>query len=191
MYTEPLKSKEPAEVASAFQLILNRAQGRIKGKTSHGAVKEVTTDNGAEFKGAFTELLESRGIAQSFKESLNTLAIVDSATRTLKSMMAKEMTEQGTDSWYQVLSSVTTAYNTSPHGGIMDAAPNEVKTSSVLQYELEKKGGQDMAHNAKKHEARVEKLSEAGAFRTMQPRRTWNRAGEARYSERPEERHFY
>ena len=95
MYTEPLKSKEPAEVASAFQLILNRGQGRIKGKTSHGVVREVTTDHGQEFKGAFTELLESRGIAHTFKESLNTLAICDSATRTLKSMLAKQMTEEG------------------------------------------------------------------------------------------------
>jgi len=189
MYVEPLESKEPTEVAAAFEKILHRARERktvVKGKTGgrSSEVREITTDLGQEFKGLFADMLQRRGIAHTFKESINTLAIVDAAIRTLKDMIARAMTDEGSDSWLAVLPSVVEAYNSNSHSGIMNAAPNEVKSSPALQYELEKQSGYDTAHNVALSEARAEKLSAAGAFRTLEPRSTWNRAGQARYSEK-------
>jgi hypothetical protein len=89
-FTEPAKSKSPADVAAAFERVLERAGG---------APVEVSTDGGAEFMGAFSEMLERRGIAQLYKEQRNSLAVNDAAMRTLKAMTAREMTASGNDSW--------------------------------------------------------------------------------------------
>ena len=51
-YAEPLRSKEPQEVAEAFRRIQRTARGavRIRGKVQV-IPREVSTDSGAEFKG--------------------------------------------------------------------------------------------------------------------------------------------
>ena len=184
MYAEPRRTKEPREVAAACEKIAQRARGRIRGKAREEAIHELTTDQGQEFKGPFAEMLQRRNIAHTFKEGMNTLAVVDAATRTLKDMISKAMTDENKDSWLAVLSDVVRAYNGNSHSGIMNAAPNEVKKSPVLQYELEKQAGYDTAHNVALVEGRANRLSDAGAFRTLEPRSTWNRAGQARYSEK-------
>ena len=57
-YAEPLEGKTSEEVAAAFQRVLERVRtGRVGGKRSVGRPKEVSTDSGNEFKGAFSELL--------------------------------------------------------------------------------------------------------------------------------------
>ena len=101
MNTELLQTKEAAEVAEAFQRILRTARGNkaVKGKSSAGAPSEVNTDTGAEFKGECSEMLEKQWISQRFKESINSLAVVDAAIRTLKVTLAKEMTDTGIGSW--------------------------------------------------------------------------------------------
>ncbi|MCP3880632.1 MAG: transposase family protein, partial [Sulfitobacter sp.] len=185
VYTEPLKTKESAEVALAFQRILRRARGAtaIRGKTA-AAPKEVSTDTGAEFRGAFSELLEKHGITQRFKEQINHLAVVDAAIRTLKTTMAKEMTAKGSDSWVKALAAATKAYNANSHSALMGTAPADVSKTPVLQYALEKQSGLDEAHNSDLHTSRVAKLRAAGAFRLVLPRSTWVRSGQPRYSEK-------
>ena len=185
LYTEPLKTKEPEEVAAAFQKILRRVHGnRLHTKSRPQPVREVTTDKGEEFKGPFAEVLEKHDILQTFKEGPNTLAIVDAAIRTLKNTLAKAMVDKETNSWVDMLPEAVASYNSNSHAGIMNAAPEDVSKTPVLQYELEKKSGYNTARNVALHKARVEKLSAAGAFRTLEPRTTWNRAGQARYSEK-------
>ena len=62
MYSEPLKTKESAEVAEAFQRIQKAARGMLAGK-GRTIPSKVTTDAGAEFKGPFSEMLEKQGIS--------------------------------------------------------------------------------------------------------------------------------
>ncbi len=177
-FTEPVKSKSPADVAAAFERVLERAGG---------APVEVSTDGGAEFKGAFSEMLERRGIAQLYKEQRNSLAVNDAAMRTLKAMTAREMTASGNDSWVEALPKATRAYNDNSHPHLMGSAPNDVKDSPELQYALEKEAGEDIAHNHAEHMKRLRRLLEQGAFRVVLPRSEWTRTGEPRYSERVRE----
>lgn len=184
-YAEPLEGKTSDEVAAAFQRILQRVRvPRTKGKKAAGRPKEVSTDSGNEFKGSFSELLSRLGIAQSWKTSINSLAVVDATTRTLKDIMKKEMTAKNSDSWVDALPKAVQAYNANSHSGILNSAPEDVPKSNVLQYELEKRAGYDQAQNTSVHQTRVTRLQSAGAFRALLPRSTWTRTGQPRYSDK-------
>ncbi len=89
VYVEPLKTKEQAEVTEAFQRIQRAARGRLAGKLQV-IPKNITTDSGAEFKGPFSEMLEKQIISHEFKETQNSMAVVDAAIRTIKASMARE-----------------------------------------------------------------------------------------------------
>ena len=175
LYAEPLKTKEPEEVAAAFQRIQRRA----------GKPQEVSTDAGAEFKGAFSEMLEKQGVGQRFKESTNSLAVVDRAIGSLKASIAKEMVDTGSESWAKALPLAVKAHNSNSHPALLGSAPEDVKGTPVLQYELEKQSGYDMAVNRGINEdGRIQKLRELGAFRILLPKTTWTRAGVPRWSEK-------
>ena len=47
----------------------------------------------------------------------------------------------------------------------MGSAPDDVKGSAELQYELDKQNGLDIKHNNDKWRAKAAKLRDAGAFR--------------------------
>jgi hypothetical protein len=184
-YAEPLQGKTSTEVAAAFQRILQRVRTtRATGKKAAGKPKEVSTDSGNEFKGAFSEMLSRLGIAQSWKTSTNSLAVVDATTRTLKDIMKKDMTAQKSESWVDALPKAVAAYNANSHGGILNSAPEDVPKSKVLQYELERRAGYDQAQNTRAHAARVQRLQNAGAFRVALPRSTWTRTAQPRYSDK-------
>jgi len=182
LYTEPLKTKEAAEVAQAFERVLRRARA---------SPKELSTDSGAEFKEAFSEMLRRRGIAQRLKEQINHLAVVDAAIRTLKDTLKKDMTAKSNDSWLKSLPAAVKAYNGNSHSAVLNSAPEDVKSTPVLQYELEKQSGLDAAHNAKVHQERMARLRSAGAFRLVLPRSTWVRSGQPRYSDKVYELDYF
>jgi hypothetical protein len=185
-YAEPLQGKTASEVAEAFQRILVRVSTsrRVAGKKAAGRPNEVSTDGGNEFKGAFSELLSRLGIAQTWKTSINSLAVVDATTRTLKDITKKDMTAKNSESCVDALPGAVKAYNSNSHSGVMNAAPADVPKSNVLQYELEKQAGYDQAQNTKVHQDRVARLQAAGAFRALLPRSTWTRTGQPRYSDK-------
>ena len=66
----------------------------------------------------------------------------------------------------------------------MKSAPEDVKGSTVLQYELEKQSGLDVKPNVEVNERRIAKLREDDAFRLLMPKATWARANQPRYSEK-------
>jgi hypothetical protein len=185
-YAEPLLGKMAGEVAEAFQPILSRVSTsrRVAGKKAAARPNEVSTDSGNEFRGAFSEMLSRLGIAQTWKTSINSLAVVDATTRTLKDIMKKEVTAKGSDSWVDALPKAVEAYNSNSHSGILNSAPADVPKSTVLQSELEKQAGYDQAQNTRVHQDRVARLQAAGAFRALLPRSTWTRTGQPRYSDR-------
>jgi hypothetical protein len=133
---------------------------------------------------AFSEMLSRLGIAQSWKTSINSLAVVDATTRTLNDIMTKEMTAKGSESWVEALPKALEAHNRNSHSGVMNAAPADVPKSTVLQYELEKQAGYDQAQNTRVHQERVARLQAAGAFRALLPKSTWTRTGQPRYSDK-------
>ena len=194
LYAEPLKTKTAEEVAAAFQRVQRQARGnaRIKGR-AQVIPQEVSTDAGAEFRGVFSQMLEHEGVSQRFKESINSLAVVDSAIRNLKITIAKDMVDTSSESWSRALPAAVKAHNSNSHPALLGSAPEDVKGTPVLQYELEKQNGLDMAVNTNVNEqGRVQKLRELGAFRILMPKTTWARAGVPRWSEKvPEFLHIY
>ena len=65
------------------------------------------------------------------------------------------MTAATSDSWVAALAKAVAAYNANSHGGVMNAAPEDVPKSAVLQCELEKQSGYDQAQNTRIHQDRV------------------------------------
>ena len=57
----------------------------------------------------------------------------------------------------------------------MGSAPNEVKGSNALQYELAKMNGEQTLHNNKKWRQKAGRLKDEGAFRIPTDRKTWDR----------------
>ena len=67
---------------------------------------------------------------------------MDSAIRTLKTIMAKAMTARKSGSWESVLQKSVQAYNSRPHESLMDSRPKDVDKNEVLQYDLEAAAGE-------------------------------------------------
>ena len=124
-------------------------------------------------------------VSQRFKESINSLAVVDGAIRTIKITIANEMVNARSESWAKAVPLAVNAYNSNSHSALMNSAPKDVKDTPVPQHELEKQSGSDVASNSNINEkGRIDKLRSLGAFRILLPRSTWNRAGQPRYSEK-------
>ena len=104
-------------------------------------------------------------------QSANTLGIVDRVIGKLKVILSSySLTD-----WSAALKKATDAYNDKSHSYLMGSAPDDVKGSNLLQYELDKQNGLDIKHNNDKWRAKAAKLRDAGAYRTPLPRDTWER----------------
>ncbi len=73
------------------------------------------------------------------------------------------------------LRKATAAYNEKSHSYLLGSAPNDVKGSAEIQYELDKVHGQQIRHNNRKFHNRAAKLRDAGAYRVPRPALTWER----------------
>ena len=171
MRATPLKTKSPDEAAKAFNQFAPLPD-------------EVDSDHGQEWGGAFQKLLDKHNIGHREKDpkQINALAVTDRAISTLKSIMAKGMTENASGVWHTELKSAVNAYNSTSHSHLMGSNPDDVKGNKVLTYELKAKAGEDLKHNFDLYDDKVAKLKSAGAFRTMLPRNTWTRVNQPKWS---------
>ncbi len=111
--------------------------------------------------------------------------MVDAAVRTLNVMTAKELVDSASDSWARAAPMAVKAYRSNSHTALMVSTPEDVKGIPVLQYELEKQSGYDVAYNANiDKKSRADRLRTLGAFQILLPRITWARAGQPRYSDK-------
>ena len=97
---EPLKTKTPQEVTEAFKKTLTRLP----------KPDAVSTDQGNEFKTVFNAYLETERITHKYKDprNLNTLAVLDAATKTIKTRMFQRMTRQNKTKWDGMLKQIET-----------------------------------------------------------------------------------
>ncbi len=134
--------------------------------------KEVTADLGTEWALLEQEIASKGGVLRRKNmQSVNTLAVVDRVVGKLKVILSGYTL---TD-WAGSLRKATAAYNERSHSYLMGSAPDDVKGSNLLQYELEKIHGEQIKHNNEKWRAKAGKLRDAGAFRIARPRDTWDR----------------
>ena len=82
---------------------------------------------------------------------MNTLAVLDAATNTIKTKMFQKMTRQNTKNWGSMLQTIQGSYNSTIHGSII-ASPNDMerdsKAAKQLQFEREKQAATNIEHNS-------------------------------------------
>ena len=104
-------------------------------------------------------------------QAIQTLAVVDRVVGKIKVILSGySLTD-----WAGALRKATAAYNDKSHSYLMGSAPNDVKGSAELQYELDKVHGEQIRHNNEKWHNRAAKLRDAGGFRLPRPRESWER----------------
>jgi hypothetical protein len=171
IFTQPMQNKSAETTLEAFRKII-RANGNVM-------PKEVTADLGNEWALLEQEIASKGGVLRRKNmQSVNTLAIVDRVVGKLKVILSGySLTD-----WAGALKKATAAYNEKSHSYLMGSAPNDVKGSAELQYELDKQNGLAIRHNNEKWRARAGKLRDAGAFRTARPRADWERIDAPKFS---------
>jgi len=159
-----MPSKTANATLEAFRKII-RANGNIM-------PKEITVDLGNEYAMLEQEITSKGGVLRRKNmQSANTLGIVDRVVGKLKVILSGySLTD-----WLGALRKATAAYNDKSHSYLMGSAPDDVKGSAELQYELDKQNGLNIKHNNDKWKAKAAKLRDSGAFRIPRPRDTWER----------------
>ena len=99
-------------------------------------------------------------------QAINTLSVVDRAIGKLKVILSS----YSLTNWQDSLQRATNAYNNKSHSYLMGSAPDDVKGSKELQYELDKMNGEQILHNNKKWRQKASRLRDEGAFRIPRPR---------------------
>ena len=84
--------------------------------------------------------------------------------------------------WSGALRKATAAYNDRSHSYLRGSAPDDVKGSAELQYELDKIHGEQIKHNNEKWRQKAGKLRDSSAFRIPLSRDTWERVDAPKFS---------
>ncbi len=171
VFTQPLMNKTAEKTLDAWRKVI-RANGDI-------TPKEVTADLGNEWALLEQEIASKGGVLRRKNmQAANTLAVVDRVVGKLKVILSGYVL---TD-WAGALRKATAAYNEKSHSYLMGSAPDDVKGSAELQYELDKVHGEQIRHNNEKWRAKAGKLRDAGAFRIPRPRDTWERVDAPKFA---------
>ena len=121
-WVEPVKTKSGQDVATAFEKILKRSQGRQSQK--------LQTDDGKEFYNKHFQALMKRKNIHHFSTSGDTKAsIVERFNRTLKERLYRYFTIKNTLTFLPVLQDLVLGYNRSYHSSIK-MAPGKVTVSN-------------------------------------------------------------
>lgn len=112
----PIKNKTAATVAEATKQLLALSKTNFK---------NVHTDKGSEFRGAFQKLMTDTGQNHYFSHSEMKAAICERFIRTLKQRIYKKMALRGNWRYIDVLDDIVKDYNNTKHRTIK-MAPNEV-----------------------------------------------------------------
>lgn len=119
-YAIPVKNKTGDHVSKALDKILRKVR-----------MKHLQTDNGKEYYNSTVRaLLDKYGVNHYSTYSEKKASIVERFNRTLKNMMYRVFTEQGTYKWYPtVLAELVKRYNDTPHRTI-GMRPREVNVTN-------------------------------------------------------------
>jgi hypothetical protein len=167
-YAEVIDS--PMQAYEGFRAILRRARP---------PPIVLITDEDPGFKSAqFQEVLRDRKIIHEYRAGRNDLATVDRLISTIKRVMASHEAAGDARSLQEVVSGI----NETGTGVLYGSAPEDVKGNSALIFQRQWDESQAMHDNARRLHARVRKLQQEGAYRTLEPRGFRRRAGQAIWS---------
>jgi len=119
----PLKSKTAKEVTNAMSKLLRNRSPKL-----------IQLDNGKEFYNSiFDHLMTKYNIKKYSVYSTKKACIVERFNRTLKSLMYKEYTSEGTQKWINILNKLIDKYNNTQHRTIgMTPVQADKNPSSVM-----------------------------------------------------------
>ena len=129
LYGVALRGKTQATVTQAFEHLVREADAKPE---------ELNTDQGPEFEGPFEEYLAEENIAHATSDlrNFNARSTLDSAIRSFKGQLTRIQLEEKTRDWASLVQRATKAYNSTSHGGIMNAEPDDVSEDEDLQFLL-------------------------------------------------------
>lgn len=130
MYGASMSSKSPKSAVKAFLEIFEEAKA---------VPKVITTDSGTEFKGETIALFEEYNIIHRMVNvgDHRALGILDKASQTIRSMIAKQFTQKGNRNWVDYFKTAMRNYNNTPHNGIYLYTPNEAEKNASLIYYID------------------------------------------------------
>lgn len=175
-YAVALKNKDPNEVKSGLQKILN---------TVPVLPKVISSDNGAEFQGDVSEFLTGLGIVQRFKAvgDLNALGVVDRAIQTIKRKIA-ELAARSKQTWPALLPKAVSAVNATPKPGtLLGDAPEEVRGDREVRFQLQQRQARNFRHNQDITQRRQAELDGTKTFRPQLAVGKFKRGHQATYGD--------
>jgi hypothetical protein len=109
-----MKTKEPKNSVEAFNKVLSEFS------TKGLKIQNFTSDNGNEFKGEFSTLLEKQEIKHYTHEpgTHNTLGIIERFNRTVRDIIRQEFIKNSNNNWIDHISKLIKQYNNSQHRSI-------------------------------------------------------------------------
>lgn len=126
-YVVPIKNKSADSVTKAMRLVLRE-----------GIPKNLRTDKGSEFRAStFQGLLKSKRINHYYAQGEMKAAVVERFNRTIKTRIARYLTENNTRRYVNVLDDFVSSYNNSVHRSI-GMKPNQVnvKNTPIIHHRL-------------------------------------------------------
>ena len=163
-FTQIMPQKTARATLEAFRKLIRKNDGEMP--------KEITVDLGLEYAMLEQEITDKGGVLRRKNvQAINTLAVVDRAIAKIKTILSS----YSLTNWAESLQRATRAYNNRSHSYLMGSAPDDVKGSPELQYELDKLNGEQILHNNKKFRQKARRLRDEGAFRVPTDRKTWER----------------
>ena len=170
IFTVPMPRKTAVETLTAFRKLIRQNDGVMP--------KQITVDNGNEYNLLKDEIERAGGVlTRKNMQAINTLSVIDRTIGKLKTILSA----YSLTNWADSLKKATRVYNNRQHSYLMGSAPDDVKGSSLLQYELEKTHGEQIKHNNDKWRQRAGRLRDAGAFRVPRERDTWERIDKPKF----------
>ena len=96
--------------------------------------KVIYTDDGPEWRGAFTKVIEEFKVIHIISDlgDHRILGIIDRFTQTIKRKVAKYMTGKRTTNWIDVIQKLITQYNNTPHTSLGNIKPSLATTPENL-----------------------------------------------------------
>lgn len=133
-YAQPMKNKSEKSVTEAFNRMITYEQPI-----------RITSDKDSAFTSKeFQQNIDDKDISQVIVTvgDHHALGLIDRLTRTLKEMTYKHFTDNNSTNWIDHLQHYINVYNTNPHSGVKDLAPNDVNnpdnTKAILQENIKK-----------------------------------------------------
>ncbi|MDA8582770.1 DDE-type integrase/transposase/recombinase [bacterium] len=152
---------------------------------SNGPPKELNTDEGTEMiNEPFRAVMARHNIVHRIKVGREDLAVIDRRIQLLKQGLFRDTANRQTGDWASRVDKAVRALNNTPTEPLMGSDPNDVEKEPVLEFVRRKQGALDHAQNRELAKDRINKLSDAGAFRPEIPAHNFARSFKPRYGDK-------